>query len=190
MNTLYVFTEEKSCANVMNAILPKLVPKSFRYKIHHFSGCEDLEKALECTLPKISEKPNAKILILRDQDNQKCKILKAELNELIVNTCKCPYKIRIVCTELESWFLGDMLAVSKAYTRFEPKNFSNKAKYRNVDKIVKPNKDLLKIIPEMKGYKNLPKLEVSERIAPFLDLAVNKSESFQHTIKAIRNLVE
>lgn len=35
-----------------------------------------------------------------------------------------------------------------------------------------------------------PKLECSERISPFLDLENNRSESFNHTVTAIRKLIE
>jgi hypothetical protein len=65
-----------------------------------------------------------------------------------------------------------------------------KADFKNVDKITNPNKYLLKIIPEYKNRETLPKLECSERISPFLDLENNRSESFNHTVTAIRKLIE
>ena len=43
---------------------------------------------------------------------------------------------------------------------------------------------------EYKNRGTLPKLECSERIAPFLDLENNRSESFNHTVRAIQKLIE
>ena len=65
-----------------------------------------------------------------------------------------------------------------------------KADLRNVDKITNANKYLLKIIPEYSHRENLPKLEVSESISKYLDLNKNTSTSFNHTLRAIKNLVK
>ena len=98
--------------------------------------------------------------------------------------------IRIVCRELESWFLGDLQAIQKAYPRFNPEHHQTKSDFRNVDKIVNANKYLLKIIPEYSDRDNLPKLEVSESISKYFDLAKNTSNSFNQTLSAINRLVE
>jgi len=63
----------------------------------------------------------------------------------------------------------------------------NKAEYRNVDKIQTPNKQLLKLIPEYSNRLTLPKLETSANIAQHMDLDGNTSESFNHTIRILRN---
>jgi hypothetical protein len=105
------------------------------------------------------------------------------------NNRGCNYKIRIVCKELESWFLGDLSAIEKAFPRFKKESCIEKAKMRDVDKIKgKPSDFLLRIIPDFKDRKKLPKLEFSKKVAPFLDISNNSSHSFNHTINAIKQL--
>ena len=87
-------------------------------------------------------------------------------------------------------FLGDLTAVEKAYSRFKATKYLHKVKLRNVDRIVAPHKYLLEIIPEYSGRETLPKIETSSRIAPFMNVENNKSKSFNHTINAIKKLIE
>jgi hypothetical protein len=46
------------------------------------------------------------------------------------------------------------------------------------------------MIPEFKRRSTLPKLEVVDSIAPYLNLDSNRSESFNHTINAVKSLIE
>ena len=188
MRVIHIFTEELSIKNVLEVILPKILPIDVYYRIYPHQGKEDLEKALSSTLPSISKIPGSKILVTRDQDNNDCIELKQHLDEIISNNCACEYSIRIVCKELESWFLGDMEAIEQAYPRFKAEQHVNKAEFRNVDKIAYANRQLLKHIPEYIDRQTLPKLEVSENISQFMDFSKNKSDSFNHTIKAILKL--
>lgn len=184
---LHIFTEEPSIKEVFDNIIPKIVP-GLNFSIYPHQGKQDLEKGLKNTLPSISKMPGAKILITRDQDNDNCIELKNYLNEIVKEKCSCDYKIRIVCRELEAWFLGDMLAIDDAYLRFNSQQYKNKSEYRNVDNIVKPSQQLLKIIPEYSKYESLPKIELANRVSHFLTIEANQSSSFQQTVSAIKLL--
>lgn len=188
MITLHIFTEEPSAKNVFDVILPKIIP-GISFRVYQHQGKQDLHKALKTTVPSISKIPNARILITRDQDNQDCKEVKNELIKMLDGKCVCPHFIRIVCRELESWFLGDLNAIKKAYPRFKPEQHIGKADFKDVDTIAIPNNYLLRIIPEYQKMETLPKLETSSKISQFLDLDNNTSKSFQHTISAIKQLV-
>jgi hypothetical protein len=153
-------------------------------------GKQDLEKALTKSVPTISKIPGSKIIITQDQDSSDCKQVKKNIQEKVELNCSCDFRIRIVCRELESWFLGDLSAIKEAYPRFRPEQYQNKAKFRDVDNIITPNKYLLKMIPEFKRRSTLPKLEVVDSIAPYLNLDSNRSESFNHTINAVKSLIE
>jgi hypothetical protein len=190
MITLHIFTEEPSAKNVFEAILPKLLPQNVSFRIYPHQGKQDLERALRKSLPHISKIPGSKILVTRDQDSTDCIELKNKLDEIIKENCYCDYFIRIVCKELEAWFLGDLNAVHCAYPRLKPEQYQSKADFKNVDKITNPNKYLLRIIPEYSNRDILPKLEASERIAQFLNLDNNRSLSFRHTLRAIKKLTE
>ncbi len=188
--TLYIFTEEPSAEKCFSHFLPKLLSSSVKFKIFAHGGRENLKQALQKTLPTISREQNAKILITIDQDDYDCKTLKEELQEIIRTKCQCPYKIRIVCKELESWFLGDLLAISKAYPRFKPEKYRNKSNMKKVDDIIKPSKKLIKMITEIDGRIFLSKGELSEKISPHLDINSNTSTSFNQTIKSVEELTK
>ncbi len=190
MKVLHIFTEEPSAKNVFESILPNLLPTDVQYRIYPHQGKQDLEKAIQRTVPSISKIPGSKILITQDQDSADCIEVKNNIINLISNKCECEYFVRIVCRELESWFLGDLQAVQKAYPRFKPEHHQAKADFRNVDKIANANKFLLKIIPEYSDRENLPKLEASESISKYLDLENNSSTSFNQTVSAIKKLIE
>ena len=165
------------------------MPTDVSYVIYPHQGKQDLEKALRATLPTISKIPGAKILITRDQDNEDCKILKSRLLQIVEDNCVCDFRIRIICRELEAWFLGDLTAISKAYPRFKTKSISGKTALRNVDTIQQPSKYLLKQIPEFSKRSSLPKLEVAESVSKNMTIEENKSESFNQTIRAVKELI-
>jgi hypothetical protein len=189
MTVIHIFTEEPSAKKVFDHILPKLLPENTSFRVYPHQGKQDLEKALRDSVPSISKMPGSKILITRDQDNDDCVLVKKTIKERIDFNCNCDYKIRIVCRELESWFLGDLKAIKKAYPRFSPEHYQHKADIRNVDNIVSPNKYLLKIIPEFKSQTTLPKLEVADSIAPHLGIESNQSKSFNQMVNAIKELL-
>ncbi len=191
---LHIFTEEPSIEKVFNSILPKLLDvESVNYRVYPHQGKNDLEHALRTTLPIISKIPNSRILITRDQDLCDCKELKLKLDAIVKDNCACPYFIRIICRELEAWFLGDMIAIQQAYPRFDASRHQNSSKFRDIDKIQSPNVRLKEIIPDYQSLDNFPKNETAERISPFLSLdnnfALNKSLSFKNTMQAIQKLI-
>ena len=191
MNTLYILTEEPSIKNIFEVVLPQVLPQNMAFRILIHQGKKDLEKTLAEKITSLSKIKGAKILITIDQDTNDCKQLKQKLTGLIGKNCSCDYKIRIVCKELESWLLGDLSAIEKAFPRFRSMSFLKKTQMRDVDKIKgKPSDFLLSIIPDYKDRKKLPKLEFSKKIAPFLDIANNSSVSFNHTMDAIKKLCE
>ncbi|MCI0515167.1 DUF4276 family protein [candidate division KSB1 bacterium] len=189
MITLYIFTEERSAENVLKTILPQILPTDVAFQIYSHQGKQDLERALRTTLPFISRRPNARLLILRDQDRADCRVVKKQIRDLMLNPGHAPFLIRIACQELESWFLGDLMAIKLAYPRFKPEKYQNKAKFRHVDHIEYPANVLLKMIPEYDHDDKLPKLELSEKISKHLNLANNRSRSFNQIISGIKKLV-
>lgn len=190
MTILHIFTEEPSAKKVFDHILPKILPDDVGFRVYPHQGKMDLDKALKSSVPTISRIPGSRIIITRDQDNNDCKLVKKDIQEIIEHNCSCEFKIRIVCRELESWFLGDLKAIKAAYPRFNPGLYQSRADFRNIDNITSPSKYLLKIIPEFKKKSSLPKLEVADSIAPHLDLNMNRSSSFNHTLKALKSFAQ
>lgn len=187
MITLFIFTEEPSIKEVLDVVIPKISP-DLNFQIFPHQGKNDLENALRKTVPNISKIPNARIIIVRDQDDLDCKELKKSLISIIENNIYCPYKVRIVCKELESWFLGDLSALEKTFPTFKSARIATKREMRNVDDIQKPSKYILKVIPEYANKNYLPKINTAKIIAPNLSIDNNNSLSFKNMVNAIRKL--
>jgi hypothetical protein len=186
--TLFIFTEEKSLEICLNNLLPKIISNHFnKVKIRAHSGKEDLKKALKSTIPTISKVENVRILITIDQDKEDCRKLKEDIKKIIGENCRCEFKIRIICKELESWFFGDLEALATAYPRLKIEKYYNKTKFKNVDLIEKPSKELVKILEKIYN-KKFSKTELCEKISPNLDLLRNTSDSFKQAIQAIKIL--
>lgn len=186
---LHIFTEEMSSKIVFEGLLKKILPESIQYKIYPHQGKQDLEKALKTTIPTISKIPNSKILITVDQNSKECTQVKKEIERIVAKNCYSQYLIRIICRELECWYLGDLDACTKVYPKFCFQKYQSKKKFRNVDLISNAPKILIKIIPELKGRKYLPKVDIAKRISPYLNIKSNRSISFNNFITGLNKLL-
>lgn len=184
---LIFLLEEPSIATVLNEILPKIIPDTVSFICVPHQGKQDLAKSIPTKLKAFkSFSPDTKFIIVHDQDSHDCKKLKAELVGICQTAGQPNAMIRIICHELESWFLGDLAAVEKAYN-LKPSFLSqkqNNKKYRNPDQLNSAKQELKKLVQEYYAGTH------SKQIAPHLSLTQNTSQSFQVFIKGIRQLVE
>ncbi len=178
--------EEPSMNNVLEEILPRLIPNNITYICIPHQGKQDLAKSIPIKIRAFRFSPTTKFVIVHDQDSHDCKKLKAELLQLCQTAGRKPnVMIRIICRELESWFLGDLAAVEKAY-HLKPNSLSRKQtqnKYRNPDRLNSAKQGLRDLVEEYYPGTH------SEQIAPHLSLTNNTSQSFQVFIKGIHTLL-
>ena len=139
-------------------------------------------------MPSVSKMPGARILIIRDQNSGDCEKVKHRLTDIVGKNCSCPVLFRIVCRELECWFLGDLNATEQAFPRLKALQYENKKLFRDVDSIPNAPQILLKMIPDYKDRAFLPKMETARRIAPFMHIDSNRSSSFRRTVAGIKRL--
>jgi hypothetical protein len=196
MPRIEILTEEPSIKEVLNVILPKILSDKWKldenYFIRPHEGKSDLKKSIPKKVTAFSSSPYEKIgiVIIQDQDSHDCKILKTEILELCEQNNKnqsCEILVRIVCRELESWYLGDMEAIEKAYPKFKAKNYATKSKFRTPDNLNNSQEEIEKILPEF------TKIDSAKRIAPHLNtdiLSTNKSISFNIFLKGITDFFE
>jgi hypothetical protein len=189
MAKIEILVEEKSMKELLSVILPKIVNErwvlDYNYFIRSFEGKSDLQKGIPKKVKVLSNWPNEAtgVVILQDQDSSDCKVLKKKLLDLCNENGNCPRLVRIVCLELEAWYIGDFEAVNKAYPSFKYKQYINKAKFRKPDSCNACD-ELKKILPEFQ------KVSSAKKIAPFLNFKINKSESFNQTIRGIRTFFD
>ena len=182
MKRLVIFTEEESAKALLNQLLPRLLPRGVTYHCIAFEGKQDLEKQLPIKL-RGWRHPNTQFLIMRDQDLGDCKSIKKDLQCICRKAGKPNILIRIVCRELESWFLADLAAVEAALDLPGLAKQQDKAQYRKPDRLPVPSKELRKITRE-----RYQKVSGSRAIGNYLDLENTRSTSFRHFVLGVRRM--
>lgn len=184
---LVFFLEEKSAKNTLEQIWLKLVPSEsgITPRFVAFDGKQDLEKQLPRKMSRYIN-PDARFIVLRDQDSGDCGKIKNRLTALCESNCRGrPFLVRIACRELESWFLAQLGAVERGLGVGSLTQLQQKASYRNPDAMVGPSRELEKITAG-RYEKGLG----SRSIAPHLDPNCTRSPSFMNLVQAIRRLCQ
>jgi hypothetical protein len=181
MNELVFFLEEPSAEALLETLLPRLLPSPVHFRCIVFEGKQDLERQLVKRL-RGYRAPGARFMVLRDQDAQDCRTVKAALVEKCAEARHPEAIVRIACRELESWYLADLAAVENGLRQKGLKQLQDKRSYRSPDSILSPSRALARMAP---AYQ---KIGGSRAIGPHLDLDNHRSSSFSHFITALRRL--
>jgi hypothetical protein len=180
MKKLVFLLEEKSMKETLDNILPLVLPKDIPFLCIPHEGKEDLQKSIPRKLLRWRE-PDVQFIIVHDQDSGDCIELKQALISLAAGGRRPETLVRIVCTELESWFLGDMQAVEKAFN-IDLKYQKNKSLFRNPDSIQNAKQELKKLAPKYQ------QISGSQNISKFMDIENNRSHSFNVFISGVKKL--
>lgn len=177
--------EEPSIQIILDAILPQVIPDGIHYRCISHQGKQDLAKSIPRKIRAFQYQPQTKFVIVHDQDSHDCKSLKAELFKICHTAGKPTVLIRIICRELESWFLGDLAAVEQAYN-FKPQSLSKRQtqrKFRDPDRLNSAKQELKKLVGEYYAATH------AKAIAPYLSLTHNTSRSFHVFLAGIRTFI-
>lgn len=187
---LVFLLEEESAKAMLESILPRLLPPPFSFEeniqIITFEGKQDLEKRLEKRLRGYLI-PDTKFIVMRDQDSEDdCRKVKEKLLMLCQKSGKrSSCLVRIACRELESFYLGDLQAVDKAFN-LDGKlvHLQKNRKFKAPDNLTNAKQELKKLVPEYQ------QISGSREIGKFLSFDDNKSISFNYLIQGIKKLIE
>ncbi len=184
MGRIIFLVEEESMTVTLRQLLPKIFPNWHEnvdwIPLTH-RGKTDLERSIPKKLRGWQEE-GVRFVILRDNDGGDCRLRKKELRELAVDRSDDELLIRIVCQELESWLLGDLNAVKKAFPQSHLNPNRLPAKYRDPDRLGNAADELTKLV----GTK--AKVSRAKKISECLDLTNNRSHSFNAFIAGLRRL--
>jgi hypothetical protein len=189
MARIEILVEEPSMKEFLTILLPNVLDNQWNlngnYFIRSFEGKNDLQKNIPSKVKFLSNWNHEAVgvVIMQDQDSSDCKILKQKLLNICNQNGNCPKLVRIICRELESWYIGDFVAVNKAYPSFKHQNYINKSKFRIPDNC-NAFDEIKKIVPDFQ------KVGGAKKIAPFINVETNKSESFQQTISGLIRFFE
>lgn len=131
----------------LNALLPRLFPALAFQCVPH-EGKSDLEKRLAGKL-RGWRTPGTRFVVMRDQNGADCRDVKAKLVDLCLSGGRPDALVRIVCRELEAWYLGDRNALLQAFPE-EPRHIErelNKRRFRDPDAVVAPAAALSSLMP-------------------------------------------
>ena len=139
--------EEVSMADFLEELLPRLVPGLAFLCVSH-DGKSDLEKSLATKL-RSWKTPHVRFVVLRDQDSEDCHAVKEKLNDLCARGSRPDSLARVVCRELEAWYVGDVDALAEAYpdAARRIRTGLGKQRFRDPDNVAQPAKALAQLIP-------------------------------------------
>lgn len=167
-------TEEESMKVTLERLISRFWPSKtlgVDWIALSFQGKSDLEKNIA---PKMKSwnfgTPH--FVILRDQDGSDCQQLKSKLCNIAVQGGR-DFTVRVVCNELESWFLGELDSVESAYPESNASRFKNVSKFRVPDALGNASEELEKLV-NVAG-----KVGRADAIAASFDPAKCVSRSFQ-----------
>lgn len=181
MTRIVLLVEEYSIKMLLDALLPRIHPGLEFLCVPH-EGKQDLEKSIPRKLRAWRE-PGVRFIVVRDNDGMDCHVLKTRLKELCTSGGRDDVIVRIVCQELEAWYLGDFEAVGAAFENPSLVEFEKKSRFRDPDTVVQPSLELLKLVPEYQ------KVSGARRMAAHMIAERNRSHSFKVFLAAVQRLV-
>lgn len=193
MKQLDILVEEPSVAEVLRIVLPKILPEGWMLNSNVFIRVHEGKRDLQDSIPRKlkAARQNRRLrgfVIVQDQDSNDCKVLKAKLTRIcedaIGTDLFIPCSVRIICHELESWYLGSMHAISIVCPRFKEEHYKNRSLFRNPDLCVNPKDELKRLIGDY------GQITMAKSVAPYIDIANNKSQSFHAFIEGVNKVIK
>ena len=173
--------EELSMADLLDQLLPRLFPNlPFRCVPHE--GKSDLERSLVRKLQSWRT-PGVRFVVMRDQNGGDCHAVKAGLLALCQRGGRPDSLVRVVCRELEAWYVGDVDALATTFPKAARRIRSQMAKrrFRNPDDVVQPARALAELIPAFQ------KRSAARKMGAILSRQ-NRSRSYQVFLGGIDRL--
>lgn len=166
---------------LLEGLLPRLFPRLSFLCVPH-KGREHLDRSITNTLREWRE-PGVRFIVVQDNDNRNCYALKERLQQLCRQGDREDTLIRIVCQELEAWYLGEPDAMAAAFDDMRLRRIGNRAQYRNPDTRPKPSDDVAELVP---GFQ---KAEGARKMAAHLTRDGNRSPSFAVFLNGVASLL-
>ena len=183
MKQLVFLLEEESMKALLDVLLPQILPQGINFICIPHEDKQDLEKSIPRKL-RAWQTPGTSFVIVRDKDQADCLEVKKRLVNLCAQAGRSDGLVRIACHELESWFLGDLAAVEKAFNIKKLAEQQCNRKYKEPDKLSNASEELEKLV---KGYR---KVSGAKKIAAYMTIDENYSHSFNCFISGVSCLIK
>lgn len=176
--------EEPSMRALLDDWLPRLFPgwvDGLHFLCVPHEGKSDLDRSIARKLAAWRI-PDDRFVILRDNDNANCIDLKARLHALCTQGGQPETLIRLVCQELESWYLGDLSALAAAFEQPKVDTPALRKRFAHPDDWQKPSIEVKRLAP---GFQ---KISGARTMARHLNPAINSSRSLHAFVAGVQNL--
>jgi hypothetical protein len=181
LSELVFLLEEPSMRDMLAVFLPKVVPAGLPFHLVTHEGKADLQRSIPRKL-RAWQTPGARFIVLHDKDSADCRRLKTKLR-MICSEAGPDVLIRIVCHELEAWFLGDFAAIEAAFQVGNLVGLESRARYRDPDRLANASQELKRLIPSYQ------KLRGARSVGQYLDPERNRSRSFQVFVQGLTQMI-
>ncbi len=182
---LVFLLEELSMRVLLDAWLPRLFPGWIDGQ--HFlciphEGKSDLDRSVPRKLTAWRV-PGDRFVILRDTDGADCIDLKARYRDICQRSGRPDTLIRLVCQELESWYLGDLRALANAFGGKGIDTPAHRKRYIHPDDWQKPSVQVKHLVPTFQ------KVAGARAMATHLDPETNQSHSLRIFVDGLHRQV-
>lgn len=147
---LILLVEEPSMKVLLDGLLPRLFPgwqKGTHFLCVPHEGKSDLDKSAPRKL-KEWKFPGDRFVIVRDNDNADCVVLKARYVAVCHASGRPETLVRLVCQELESWYLGDLHAMAQAFVQPNLDSPGLRKRFAEPDRWQKPSAEVDRLISD------------------------------------------
>lgn len=177
--------EEPSMQILLQAWLPRLFPGWVSGQ-HFLCIAHEGKSDLDCSIARklaAWQYPGDRFVIVRDTDGQDCLAVKARLLQLCRKAQRPDTLVRLVCQELESWYLGDLAALEAALQARGIDTPANRKKFSDPDAWQKPSEQVKRLAPVFQ------KTSGARAMAAHLEPERNRSHSLRVFAEGLRRLV-
>ena len=181
MKKVVFLLEERSMGVLLDALLPRIFPELHFQCVPH-EGKNDLEKSIPRKIRAWRE-PGVQFVILRDNDRADCVATKRRLQQICSNAGRPDTLVRIVCQELEAWYLEEPDAMAEAFEDEKLRRIGRRARFRDPDNVRQPSDELERLVPSFQ------KVGGARSMAQFLSRERNRSPSFQSLLSGIDKIL-
>lgn len=177
----------------LHGLLPGLLGARATYKVFNYRNkhrlLRELPKRLDAYARRLQAEPQLRVVVLVDKDHDDCLVLKRQLEDAAraarltskSQSGSAAFSVlnRIVVSELESWFLGDVEALRACFRRL-PAKLGKRRELKDPDSVSAAWETLHRSLRQAGELgETFPKIEIARRVAPYLAPERNRSHSFQ-----------
>lgn len=187
MNGRLIFLlEEASMKSLLDGLLPRLFPgwvEGRQFLCVKHQGKSDLDTSIPRKL-RAWRIAGDRFVIVRDNDGANCIDVKARLQALCLDSGRPDTLVRLVCQELESWYVGDLQALAKAFENPKLDTPALRRRFAIPDDWQKPSVELSRLAPTFQ------KGSGARAMAACLRETGNLSVSFRVFVDGVRRVAE